>query len=199
MNYNLSLLLFLSCILSLGCGTDSNKQIQEEGDQDEIDSASQASVNKEILEQLTKLREETSDLRNKMAEVQSRPSTPSVISTSVGNLPSKPIDPPPSKPSNQPMSIVAGTGNLERVRQLVEQGYNVNTLVNGWAPLHDASANGRDKIVAYLLKNGADPNLKNSEGETPLDLASSYDRTNHYCVTEAKWCHSLTSRSKPPT
>ena len=177
MNYCLLIVLLLSCIFASGCGRDSNKQIREEGKQTETDSASQASVNKEILEQLTKLREETSDLRNKIAEVQSRPSAPRVISTSVGNIPSKPIDPPSSKPSNQPMSIVAGTGNLERVKQLVEQGYNVNTLVNGWAPLHDASANGRDKIVAYLLKNGADLNLKNSEGETPLDLASSYDRT----------------------
>jgi cytohesin len=175
MNYNLSLLLFLSCILLLGCGTDSNKQIQEKSEQNETDTASQASVNKEILEQLTKLREETSDLRNKMAEIQSRPVTPRVTSQSVGVV-SQPVDPPERKPSELPIQMAAAIGNLARVKQLVEAGINVNTDIKGNTALHLAVSNGRDKIVHYLIEKGADPNLKNENGWMPGDFAAQYGR-----------------------
>ena len=157
MNYNLSLLLFLSCILSLGCGTDSNKQIQEEGDQDEIDSASQASVNKEILEQLTKLREETSDLRNKMAELQTQPVAPRVRSQSVGVVSQSPAPQTP-EPVNYPINTAAAKGSFSREKELVEGGADINSLTEGSTPLHRAVSNGRDEIVRYLIKNGADVN-----------------------------------------
>ena len=42
--------------------------------------------------------------------------------------------------------------------------------------LHSAAQYGHLEAVQLLLKHGADPNIKNSKDETPLDLASLYGR-----------------------
>lgn len=52
-----------------------------------------------------------------------------------------------------------------------------NTCVNAtdkWAftPLHEAAQKGRTQLCALLLAHGADPTMKNQEGQTPLDLAT---------------------------
>lgn len=67
-----------------------------------------------------------------------------------------------------------------------------NTCVNAtdkWAftPLHEAAQKGRTQLCALLLAHGADPTMKNQEGQTPLDLAtvlpeSSIKQTNNM------WC-----------
>ena len=55
-----------------------------------------------------------------------------------------------------------------------------NACVNAtdkWAftPLHEAAQKGRTQLCALLLSHGADPTLKNQEGQTPLDLVSVSD------------------------
>ncbi|TWW66516.1 Tankyrase-1 [Takifugu flavidus] len=55
-----------------------------------------------------------------------------------------------------------------------------NTCVNAtdkWAftPLHEAAQKGRTQLCALLLAHGADPTMKNQEGQTPLDLATADD------------------------
>jgi cytohesin len=175
MDYRSPTLLLLCCILAAGCGSDSNKSVQQLGKQSETDSPSQASVNKEILEQLTKLREETSDLRNKVAEIQTRPAAPRVTPRSVGVM-SQPVDPPELKPSDFPIHVAAGIGDFARVKQLVEAGYNVNTKIEGTTALHCAVINGRDKIVHYLIEKGADLNLKDKDGWMPGDIAIQHSR-----------------------
>ena len=45
----------------------------------------------------------------------------------------------------------------------------------GFTPLHEAAQKGRTQLCALLLAHGADPTLKNQEGQTPLDLASADD------------------------
>lgn len=55
-----------------------------------------------------------------------------------------------------------------------------NACVNAtdkWAftPLHEAAQKGRTQLCALLLAHGADPTLKNQEGQTPLDLVSVSD------------------------
>ena len=42
--------------------------------------------------------------------------------------------------------------------------------------LHSAAQYGHLEAVQLLLKHGADPNIKNSKDETPLDLAALYGR-----------------------
>jgi len=170
--------LLLCCILAAGCGSDSNKSVQQLGKQSETDLPSQASVNKEILEQLTKLREETSELRSKVAELQTRPAAPRVTSQSVGvvSQPTDQVDPPEPKPSDFPIHVAAGIGDFARVKQLVEAGYNVNTKIEGTTALHCAVINGRDKIVHYLIEKGADLNLKDKDGWMPGDIAIQHSR-----------------------
>lgn len=55
-----------------------------------------------------------------------------------------------------------------------------NACVNAtdkWAftPLHEAAQKGRTQLCALLLAHGADPTLKNQEGQTPLDLVTVSD------------------------
>lgn len=64
-----------------------------------------------------------------------------------------------------------------------------NTCVNAtdkWAftPLHEAAQKGRTQLCALLLAHGADPTMKNQEGQTPLDLATV--RTLPSCLHEQR-------------
>ena len=69
------------------------------------------------------------------------------------------------KPFNQPSFI---------------SNFRYSTVVNatdkwGFTPLHEAAQKGRTQLCALLLAHGADPTLKNQEGQTPLDLCSADD------------------------
>src|SRR5271170_4190594 len=68
----------------------------------------------------------------------------------------------------------AKKGDLEKVKALVSANH---TLVSskddsGRTPLHWAAAGGYKELVQFLLDNKADPRAKDSNGETPLDLAA---------------------------
>ena len=48
--------------------------------------------------------------------------------------------------------------------------------VDNETPLHCAAQHGHTGALTTLLAHGADPNVSNNRGETPLDLASQYGR-----------------------
>ncbi len=62
--------------------------------------------------------------------------------------------------------------NFERVRKLVESGYNTNIQgSNGHTPLMQAVEVENVQIAQYLLSNGAEVNQSGYEGATPLHIA----------------------------
>lgn len=63
-------------------------------------------------------------------------------------------------------------GNLEQIKQIVENGYNLNTFSqSNLTPLMQAALLGNIEIVRFLCKNGADINLTNKYGEDALMIA----------------------------
>ncbi|HET6959155.1 MAG TPA: ankyrin repeat domain-containing protein [Vicinamibacterales bacterium] len=68
------------------------------------------------------------------------------------------------------LHFAARQGSARSVEALVEHGANVNELSPGdrVSPLLIASVNGQYDIAKYLLAHGADPNLANAGGVTPL-------------------------------
>lgn len=62
--------------------------------------------------------------------------------------------------------------SFETMRMLIEAGADVNTRQGGgWAPLHQAAAQGREKAVLFLLKSGANPAARSDDGRLPADVA----------------------------
>jgi hypothetical protein len=74
-------------------------------------------------------------------------------------------------------------GDIAIVRLLIEGGANVNARVandakgnsNQWTPLLLAISYNRAGIVSELLQRGADPNLPDARGITPLQLAREHN------------------------
>jgi hypothetical protein len=61
---------------------------------------------------------------------------------------------------------------LATVKLLVEMGAYVSQAnETGWTPLHAATYIGSEPIIQYLVQQGANPNVQNGCGQTPLTLA----------------------------
>lgn len=82
--------------------------------------------------------------------------------------PFAPIDPLTYRAPDGDMClhIAALRGNLRAVQLLVRAGFNINDRGNmGYTPLQYART---QEVVDFLLQNGADPNIKNEFGQTPI-------------------------------
>ncbi|TNY22406.1 ankyrin repeat-containing domain protein [Rhodotorula diobovata] len=67
-----------------------------------------------------------------------------------------------------------GEGNLDRVRQLIEQGTSPNSFDdNSYSPLHAAASWAHADILRFLVQHGGDINLADSDGDTPLYVVES--------------------------
>lgn len=83
-------------------------------------------------------------------------------------------------PSEELYRACCGNGDLDTVKRLVGEGLDVNLEINRGYPyslLHAAVAYNALEIVNFLVSNGANVNLVNQYGDTPLDIAerNSYD------------------------
>jgi ankyrin repeat protein len=75
----------------------------------------------------------------------------------------------------QPIIDAAGRGELARVRELLDEGADIEAVTNGRAartPLMQASAGGHLDLVRFLLERGADPNHLDVDYFGPLTFAA---------------------------
>jgi len=89
------------------------------------------------------------------------------------------VDGPDAK-GETPLGVAAGNGGnrdqsdgqIAAVRLLLEKGANVNSANNPQkiTPLHWASYRGYTASIRLLLDHGADRSVRNTYGETPLDM-----------------------------
>ena len=79
--------------------------------------------------------------------------------------------------SEQPKDVskllqAAGHGKLDLVRDLLTQGWPVNTTNHvGCTALMSASASYRADVVSFLLRSGADVAVRTTDGQTALHTA----------------------------
>jgi ankyrin repeat protein len=77
--------------------------------------------------------------------------------------------------------IAADHQRLDVIDQLVAAGTPVDATDEafGGHPLRTAAGNGRPESVRRLLAHGADPNLRDEQGRTPLDLCQAGRRSDN--------------------
>lgn len=73
----------------------------------------------------------------------------------------------------QDIHKAASSGDYNRVKWLIEEDREQVKVrdINNNTPLHSACQNARQNIVELLISNGADVNVKDSYGRSPLHLA----------------------------
>lgn len=81
---------------------------------------------------------------------------------------------------NEPLASAAANGDTSRVRFLLTVGASPNSegVDKMYTALTGASALGHTEIVKLLLQKGADPFLKDGEGESPLESAKRNGRAD---------------------
>lgn len=69
------------------------------------------------------------------------------------------------------VAVCANNGYL--IDLLTERNCDLNELTRGWAPIHVAVQRRNTDALKGLLRNGADPDVKNISGHSPIDFAIS--------------------------
>jgi uncharacterized protein len=70
------------------------------------------------------------------------------------------------------LNSAAAFGLIDCVQECLEQDQSqVNEMERYSAPVHQASLWGHPDIVKLLMENGADPELRNSHGQTALEIS----------------------------
>ena len=80
-----------------------------------------------------------------------------------------------SPPGASRLHWAAEAGDLEQVKQLLDQGWDDQIdrkHSRGFSSLHEAARNGHADVVAVFMEAGADPNDTTAYGETSLHLAA---------------------------
>lgn len=81
------------------------------------------------------------------------------------------------------LNWAAAFGTAEMVEYLATKGADVNRGQRS-SSLHYAACFGRSNVVKILLRHGANPDLRDEEGKTPLDKARERGEENHREVVQ---------------
>ena len=84
--------------------------------------------------------------------------------------------------TRMPLYFATDSNHLNAVTLLVEKGAEIDHLNGpaGRSALHQATIKGYFEILKFLVESGANINIRNTHGRTPLDYAIAAKRTNAY-------------------
>jgi ankyrin repeat protein len=109
---------------------------------------------------------------------------------------------PGTSPSTEVLFEAAGSGDIDRVRTLLEQGADVNAAQgDGMSALHNAARAGNATVAELLIENGANVEAKTRIGEhRPLHVASASGRSAVVAILVAAGAdvNALTSTGATP-
>jgi ankyrin repeat protein len=90
------------------------------------------------------------------------------------------VAPPPWQDAPHPLNVVAKYGEVPDVEKIFKQDPGaINTQDDeGMTPLANAVVQENVGVVTFLLDRGADPNIPNKNGLTPLEHAAGRDKAN---------------------
>ena len=71
--------------------------------------------------------------------------------------------------------IYIANDDVEEIKDLLQQKINLNSSTFNPPILEEAVNSGNKEVVELLLKHGANPNIENKNGDTPLFVASKSD------------------------
>src|SRR5579872_7080205 len=84
----------------------------------------------------------------------------------------KPIILTPDKQKN--LETIILNGNAQEIQKLIDL-YGINSCINGETMMHWAVLKNRPGVINFLVSQGADVNMTNDDGMTPLHLATDHD------------------------
>ncbi len=81
------------------------------------------------------------------------------------------------------VQLAVARGSFTEIRQYLADGGDINLKeLKAWTFLHYAAQAGKYEICQFLLDNGADPEIRNDAGHTPLQVASRSIRRNEKVI-----------------
>lgn len=96
------------------------------------------------------------------------------------------IEPNPDRKARRRLSELIAIGDLAKVRQAITDGIKIESQNEaGQTALHEAAIWEEAEIVEFLIRSGADVNIRNKNGQTPLMSAASCAYQDN---TEAEEC-----------